>query len=123
MPADDDNEIAIVVTPDPGPVFGARELLDVIDAIRRVAMAELAKGPGIASNAWRDLADVIAPLVGDVAQGEPIQVKGRQPVVMPPGYRHAIPPRGGAVPLVQPENIKSRADVAAELARVARGGK
>jgi hypothetical protein len=66
---------------------------------------------------------VIAPFVGELAQGSAVPVKGRQPIAMPPGYKHAIPPKGGAVPLVQPDNIKSRADVQAELERVARGGK
>lgn len=101
--------------------FGAVELLGVLDAIRRVALAELAKGPGIASTAWREVADVIAPLVAEEQLGVSVPVAGRQPMMVPRGFKNAIPPKHGAQPLVHPENIKSRADVAAELERVNAG--
>lgn len=107
---------------DHGRPFGAADLLDVLDALRDVAKAELAKGPGIASNAWAKLANVIAPLVGHDELGKAAPVVGKQPAMMPPGYKHAIPPKGGAVPLVQPAkltetpgDIRRRPDVAAEL--------
>lgn len=95
-----------------------RALLDVLASLALVARAELAKGPGLASVAWGDLLDTLAPLIGDEPTGRAVPVLERQPLMMPPGYEHPIPPKHGAVPLVQPENIKSRADVAAEIARV-----
>lgn len=105
-------------------------MFEVLDRLHAVARAELAKGPGIASNAWAELANAIAPLLGHDEIGRASPVIGRQPVVMPPGYKHPIPPKGGAQPLVRPENvtesagdIRKRSDVAAELERVTRGGK
>jgi len=102
-------------------------MFEVLDRLHSVAKAELAKGPGIASNAWAELANAIAPLLGHDEIGRASPVVGRQPVVMPPGYKHPIPPKGGAQPLVRPEavgsDIRQRADVAAELERLNRGGR
>jgi len=102
-------------------------MFEVLDRLHAVAKAELAKGPGIASNAWAELANAIAPLLGHDEIGRASPVVGRQPVVMPPGYKHPIPPKGGAQPLVRPEavgsDIRQRADVAAELDRLNRGGR
>jgi len=98
-----------------------KEQLDVFAALALVARAELQKGPGLASVAWADLLDVIAPLIGDAPTGRAIPVAEHQPLTMPPGYEHPIPPKGGAQPLVKPENIKARPDVAAELDRVKTG--
>jgi len=57
-------------------------------------------------------------------------VVGRQPVVMPPGYKNPIPAKRGAIPVrpdqgvtPSPADIRKRADVAAELERVKKGGK
>jgi hypothetical protein len=88
--------------------------LEVLQGLRDVAVAELAKGPGIASPAWRRLHNAIAKALGEEALGEAAPVRGRQPVVMPPGYRHAIPAKNGAVP-VRPD--QTRALVAAPRAQ------
>jgi len=99
----------------------------VLISLQEVGKAELAKGPGIASIAWRDLVDVIGKLLGDDPLQHASPVVGHQPKAMPPGYKHAIPAKGGAQPLVNPPpaapTIRERADVAAELERVRRGGK
>jgi len=106
----------------------ARSTFEVLLALKDVAAAELAKGPGIASNAWRKLLDIINEGIGEEALEHAVPVVGRQPVFMP---RFKNPPaKGGAVPTqpgqgVQPtaEDIRKRDDVAAELERVKRGGK
>lgn len=105
-------------------------LLELVDALRDVAKAELAKGPGIASTAWHQLANVCSDITGDEAIGHAAPVVGRQPVTMPPGYKHPIPAKRGAVP-VRPDqptdqqlkdaDIRRRADVAAEIERVKTG--
>jgi hypothetical protein len=101
-----------------------RALLDVLATLALVARGELAKGPGLASNAWADMLDVLAPLIGDAPTGRAVPVREHQPLVMPPGYEHPIPPKGGAQPLIKPvDDIRSRGDVAAELERVKKGGK
>lgn len=118
----DENETEALTTTTPP--SSAASTFAVLEALQEVGKAELAKGPGIASNAWRKLIDTIGELFGDDALGHAVPVVGRQPVAMPPGYKHAIPPKGGAQPLVKPApTIKERADVAAELERVKRGGK
>jgi len=115
-----------------GESANARALFDVLQALQNVATAELAKGPGIASNAWRALLDIINESFGDEPLQHATPVVGRQPSFMP---RFRNPPaRGGATPTqpgqgVQPSmsataaDIRKRADVAAELERVRRGGK
>ena len=103
-------------------------VFDVLVALQDVGKAELAKGPGIASNAWRALVDVIGAQFGDEALAHATPVVGRQPSFMP---RFKNPPaKGGATPTqpgqgVQPtaEDIRKREDVAAEIERVKRGGK
>jgi hypothetical protein len=63
-----------------------------------------------------------------MAQASP--VVGRQPVVMPPGFKNPLPVKGGAIPtrpdqpiIPSAADIRKRADVAAELERVKKGGK
>lgn len=110
--------------------------LEALYALRAVALAELCKGPSVASNAWKELADVIGRITGEDALGAATPVVGRQPAFMPRNMHRAPPAKGGATPTqpgqgVQPApssaptaaDIRSRADVAAELARVKTGGK
>lgn len=99
-------------------------------ALQDVAKAELAKGPGIASNAWRALYDTVAEVMGDAPMAKASPVVGRQPVVMPPGFKNPIPAKGGATPtrpdqpvMESPADIRKRKDVADEIERVKRGGK
>jgi hypothetical protein len=103
--------------------------LDVLLALQNVAKAELAKGPGISSNAWRELFDAVAAVLGDEPMAQAAPVVGRQPMVIPPGFKHPIPAKGGATP-TRPDqpvlvdgDIRKRGDVAAEIERVKRGGK
>lgn len=125
-----DEETALAVTTHETQA-SARVMLEVFAALQDVAKAELAKGPGIASNAWRKLLDVIGEEFGDEPLAHATPVVGRQPAFMP---RFKNPPaKGGATP-TQPgqgthppvetaADIRKRADVAAELERVKRGGK
>ena len=102
----------------------ALAMFEVLDALHEVAKAELAKGPGLASNAWSRVANAIAPLLGHEPIGKASPVAEHQPVVMPPGFENPIPPKGGAVPIVRPElvnDIRQRPDVAAELERINKG--
>ncbi len=104
--------------------------LDILLCWQRVAEAELAKGPGVSSQAWRDLYDAIARALGDEPIAQAVPVAGRQPLVVPPGFKNPIPAKGGATP-TRPDqpviptaaDIRHREDVAAELERVKRGGK
>ena len=104
--------------------------IDVLIALGDVAKAELAKGPGISSNAWRALYDAVARVFGDEALAHASPVVGRQPVVMPPGFKNPIPAKGGATP-TRPDqpvietaaDIRKREDVAKEIERVKRGGR
>lgn len=107
---------------------GARSMFDVLLALQQVAKAELAKGPGISSTAWRTLHDAIAEAFGDEPIEQATPVVGRQPLTIPPGFKNPIPAKGGAVPvrpdqevLPSPGDIRKRPDVEAELARVKRG--
>jgi len=126
-----DEEETSLVRRDVSPIVNT---LEALYALRAVALAELCKGPSVASTAWKNLADVIGTITGEDALGVAVPVVGRQPVFMP---RHRNPPaKGGATPTqpgqgVQPApttaptaaDIRARADVAAELARVKKGGK
>lgn len=120
-----------------GQVFEALWALSA--ALQDVAKAELAKGPGITSNAWRGLHDAIAEIMGDQPLDHAVQVPGRPalvippakrgavqvthkpPLAMPPGPRKPIPIGGQAIET--PADIRKREDVAAEIERVKRGGK
>lgn len=126
--ADDKEETTAIALAHRDEAASARSTFDVLLALKELAAAELAKGPGIASNAWRKLYDVIGETVGDEPLAHASPVVGRQPVFMP---RYKNPPaKGGATPTqpgqgVQPtaEDIRKRDDVAAELERVKRGGR
>jgi len=111
-----------------GESASARSTFDVLLALKELAAAELAKGPGISSNAWRKLYDVINETLGEEPLAHATPVTGRQPSFMP---RWKNPPaKGGATPTqpdqgVQPSpaDIRKRDDVAAELERVKQGKK
>lgn len=104
--------------------------LDVLAALGDVAKAELHKGSGIASAAWRALYDAVAAVLGDEPIERATPVVGRQPVVMPPGFKNPVPVKGGATPVRADQpiiesaaDIRKRKDVEAEIERVKRGGK
>ena len=61
----------------------AGAMFEVLLALQEVGKAELAKGPGIASNAWRKLIDVIGETFGDDALGHAVPVVGRAAAFMP----------------------------------------
>jgi hypothetical protein len=108
-------------------------------ALQDVAKAELAKGPGIASNAWRGLYDAVAEIMGDAPMEQATPVPGRPAFVIPPAKRGAVqvphrpplamPPKPrtpipiGGQAIETPADIRKREDVAAEIERVKRGGK
>lgn len=113
-------------------------LLELVDALRDVAKAELSKGPGIAVNAWRQLYNVAADIIGDDQLARAVPVPGRPVMVVPPARRGAVQapypppmamPPGPRVPIpvgatsrpIKPSDIRSRPDVAAELERVKAG--
>lgn len=108
--------------------------LELLDALRDVATAELSKGPGIASNAWRQLHNVASDLLGDDQLASAVQVPGRPALVIPPARGGATqvphrppmgvpPPPRKPIPIGGDGDIRKRADVAAELERVKKGGK
>lgn len=107
-------------------------LFEILDALHRLAHAEMCANPtNPVVTTWRELANVIGEFIGADRIGKATPVAEHQPLVLPPGYEHPIPPKGGAVPLVdpsrvtdEPADIRKRADVAAELERLqrARGG-
>ncbi|MGD9603899.1 MAG: hypothetical protein AB7O21_19565 [Gammaproteobacteria bacterium] len=113
-----------------GPRLGLVEVMEVFAAMQNVARAELSKGPGVASNAWRELYDSIARAFDDdeLAHATP---QGRQPMMIPPGFKHPIPAKRGATPTrpdqgtqPTPGDIRARDDVKAELERIRqRGGR
>ena len=134
MATDEDKETDLALVAHRNEPASARTMFDVLLALQGVAKGELSRGPSVASNAWRKLYDVIAETLGDDHAPKASPVVGRQPVVMPPGYKHPIPAKGGAKPIrpdqgTQPHpgqklaGIKQRPDVAAELERLKRGGK
>ncbi len=127
MATKDDETTALAHRGEPA---SARSTFDVLIALQEVARAELAKGPGLASTSWQKLHNVIAEALGEEPLPSAATVVGRQPMMMPPGFKNPIPAKGGAIPVrpdqgVQPSaaDIRKRADVAAELERVKRGGR
>jgi hypothetical protein len=124
----DETEPAREAQPERDRTFEA--LWAISTALQDVAKAELAKGPGIASNAWRALYDAVAEVMGDAPMAQASPVVGRQPVTMPPGFKNPLPVKGGATPtrpdqpiIESAADIRKRKDVAAELERVKRGGR
>jgi len=115
---------------------------ELLVALKDVAYGELAKGASTSGPAWRVLHDVIAGILGDGPAAAAQPVKGRQPSVMPRPLKNPPAATNGAQPVwpgqavhrdapdapaapAAPGNIRERADVAAELARVSAqtGGK
>jgi hypothetical protein len=106
----------------------ARAMFDVLLALQEVGKAELSKGSGIASVAWRKLVDVIGEGFGEEPLPHATPVVGRQPSFMPrwknpPAKSGATPTQPGQGVQETAADIRKRDDVAAELARVKRGGK
>jgi hypothetical protein len=108
---------------------------ELLVALRDVSYGELAKGASTSGPAWRVLHDVISGILGDGPAAAAQPVKGRQPSVMPRPLKNPPAATNGAqpvwpgqavhhggptsdVPAESPGNIRERADVAAELARV-----
>jgi hypothetical protein len=125
--------------PEPGPSYVMLNY-ELLVALRDVAYGELAKGAGTSGLAWRQLHDVISAAIGDQPAATAQPVRGRQPSVMPRAYKNPPPATNGAQPAwpgqavhsagvvdappeAPPGNIRERADVAAELARINGGGK
>jgi hypothetical protein len=107
--------------------------VELLDALKALAQAEIAKGAGLSVSAWRQLHDVCAATTGAAPMLRAVPVVGRQPVMMPP--RRQPIHTGGIAParivevaahdatpaqVIAPEigNVRERPDVLAELQRV-----
>lgn len=122
---EDEREDAIVTEDESKDARVMRVLHEVFGALHALAHANLSTAPTApTAAAWRDVANVIGAAIGLDHIGHAAPTVGRQPVVMPPGYKHAIPPKGGAQALHDPsrvKGIKDRDDVRAELDRIGKG--
>src|SRR5262245_49627178 len=120
---------ALVRRSEPASEAGHPSLLyELLVALRDVSYGELAKG-GTAGPAWRPPHRLVAGALGGEAAPTAQPVQGRQPMMMPPvrsGAPRSAPAPGAAAPvpteataIVALEgDIRQRADVAAELARI-----
>lgn len=105
-------------------------LFEIFDALHQLAYAEMCSNPtSPTASTWRKLANAIGEFAGHEEIGRASPVAEHQPLVLPPGYEHPIPPKGGAKPLIDPSkltespgDIRKRPDVAAEIERVKQRG-